>query len=1065
MFKPTANRRFTVSPTGLPDFSGFQQAANLFGTLAQEAYSVGTDARKRQFNKAILQAEADGKTAGVQYDENNNLIPLTNLDYIKAADQLAPAERDAVLNTYKKSAISTYAFAHGLDAKDAADKAFLQFSSDPDGIDTSMNAYMSSIQKLDNNIASAVMPKAMAHFKTARNKAVANQRLEQIKSQTQTNLNAFNANVQELGVLFSKIGPTPESGDEKTAGILSRIEEIEDENDQIFLNLQANDYSDADLEKLNSFKEGAVLTRTYQSHLERSMASHGSDVRLFREVGEIIESVRLSGNENIDPDKLATVLYATADRSRQLKNMEIAEAGKLRDSVYHDLYAKVNMLDVPLSEIINNPSSGWELLSGTQQTTIFGIDLESQEKDTISAYQDNLSTINSYERNNKSLEGIQAGNNAINAIREAYSNQEPGMSLKLLNEANDAYDKAVNDRIINGPESGQRLAADIVGMINDPNFTVSPDVLMANLDVFEERLALEKGSGFAANRASAVKKISDYAKKYDEYHNVQSALPSAVNALMAGAALTTTQQKAIKTLEPTTVQIGGEKFKVDPLNQNQQIADASLGSIMNYSMTYNYRLPEIAKNILNETSMSEQNANLYNQIIGELALTKAKKEGISVKEARLEIEISNELDQDSVMFMRSFARTASFSDALAAYNLAKGDNINRFLSEIDADLPSNLSQSEKATAHMQGVFDRVFAHARTPFEKFAMGGIMGNLSKERQKLLEEVAEASGFTIPQLRNAYLGNPEVLEIMKAHYFRVLKHNGKDGEIAQNDAFMEALKIMGTRFGFEETYDNGRLTIRLTERPAAAQLQAQVPKRFDLTTLQQIQDNLGILDRETKYVIDPLTGDKKKQLVVGDPVIRVNNSMLGVIWKNSWLARNPAWDNEEDLRAINEIGPKSYIALSPYSIAGSTVQFNANPSFGGDKTTYQVVVINNEGHHKVMEQAWTPSWEQTEAQTQYFNAVESMKTSRIKKLANVGGLFTPTLLQGIFENRMDAAGGYAFRNFMDTAQSIVFAAGSTLKDYDPDMFDIDANPLTQDEITDLISLAKTIKSLGLY
>ena len=60
-FKKTSGQRVFAQPTGIPNLSGFKQAAAAYDQLAQTAMSIGTDIRKREYNDAIRQAEIDGK--------------------------------------------------------------------------------------------------------------------------------------------------------------------------------------------------------------------------------------------------------------------------------------------------------------------------------------------------------------------------------------------------------------------------------------------------------------------------------------------------------------------------------------------------------------------------------------------------------------------------------------------------------------------------------------------------------------------------------------------------------------------------------------------------------------------------------------------------------------------------------------------------------------------------------------------------------------------------------------------------------------------------------------------
>ena len=79
----------------MPNFSGFKQAAASYNQIGELAYGIGLDDRKREFNQLIRQAEIDGKTAGVVYDEKGDLV-LTNFDYEKASQTFAESDQKQI---------------------------------------------------------------------------------------------------------------------------------------------------------------------------------------------------------------------------------------------------------------------------------------------------------------------------------------------------------------------------------------------------------------------------------------------------------------------------------------------------------------------------------------------------------------------------------------------------------------------------------------------------------------------------------------------------------------------------------------------------------------------------------------------------------------------------------------------------------------------------------------------------------------------------------------------------------------------------------------------------------
>ena len=64
VFKKTEGLSTRVRPNGMPDLSGYKAAAAQYDRISDMMYGLGADMRKADFNEAILQAEAAGRTAG-----------------------------------------------------------------------------------------------------------------------------------------------------------------------------------------------------------------------------------------------------------------------------------------------------------------------------------------------------------------------------------------------------------------------------------------------------------------------------------------------------------------------------------------------------------------------------------------------------------------------------------------------------------------------------------------------------------------------------------------------------------------------------------------------------------------------------------------------------------------------------------------------------------------------------------------------------------------------------------------------------------------------------------------
>ena len=247
-FQKGKGRQVFVKPVGMPDLSGFREVANQYNQLSQSAMSIGTDIRKREYNDAIRQAEIDGKTAGVTYDQENNLVPLTNLDYGKESSLYSSSEQRNVLDVYRKAAITSYVSAASNDIRIAASQAYSESPNDPDKIRGSLSGYMQGLQKLDSEIYQSLAPKAVAEFTIAENKALAQQQLESKEYNINQNLDAFKANAVKLGVhgVAGEVNPDflPAEGQELF------ITEINQEQEQIKEALRADGYTESQILEL-----------------------------------------------------------------------------------------------------------------------------------------------------------------------------------------------------------------------------------------------------------------------------------------------------------------------------------------------------------------------------------------------------------------------------------------------------------------------------------------------------------------------------------------------------------------------------------------------------------------------------------------------------------------------------------------------------------------------------------------------------------------------------------------------------------------------------------------------
>ena len=135
-FKKTA-KRVTVQPTGMPDLSGFSQAAaRAYDQVAQMTYKLGTSMRSAKLNNLLIEAEKAGLTAGSTYDQDGNIVPLTNLDLSSdiTSQVMSENERKALREAYKQGAIKTYSVSISNAAEAAATESYINNENNPSAI-------------------------------------------------------------------------------------------------------------------------------------------------------------------------------------------------------------------------------------------------------------------------------------------------------------------------------------------------------------------------------------------------------------------------------------------------------------------------------------------------------------------------------------------------------------------------------------------------------------------------------------------------------------------------------------------------------------------------------------------------------------------------------------------------------------------------------------------------------------------------------------------------------------------------------------------------------------------
>jgi len=322
-FQRTKGRSVYTQPTGMPDLSGFKRAAQMMGEVGKMTYNLGTELREQNLNSLILEAEAEGRTAGATYDADNNLVPLTNLNVSSAIEKRAigEKEKETLKQYYRKAAMQTYMSSVQNDAEKFAKGLLAEFPNDPDKIRGGLAGYLEGFGD-DEEILSYIKPIVVSEFVSVESTANAQQILDQRKATETQNLQAINGDVSKLSVLINK-GPAPE--DEGSVGQNKMISELLQSIEGKFEALQTIGYDDNKIQGLRDTIDATLTQRAMESHISKFYeANDYSEVKTLEEIQRISQTIPLS---ELDGDKSvrSEVEVAMSNQLTKLKEIRTAQ--------------------------------------------------------------------------------------------------------------------------------------------------------------------------------------------------------------------------------------------------------------------------------------------------------------------------------------------------------------------------------------------------------------------------------------------------------------------------------------------------------------------------------------------------------------------------------------------------------------------------------------------------------------------------------------------------------------------------------------------------------------------
>lgn len=998
-FKKTGGRKAYVSPSGMPDLSGFKNSAKAFEGLADLAYGIGLDERKREYNDLIRQAEIDGKTSAVVYDDKGDLVPLTNLDYAKASEAFADADQRSILSAYRKAAITTYVSAATTDADTAASEALANNSNNPDGIRASLKGHLAGIESLDPEIYASLAPKATAKFAVAENKALAQQQLETKQNAIATNMKAFNDNATNIAIISAK-GPQ-ESG--LTKEVLERnVNELLDEQEGIFDALRANEVPEYKIEQLKDLQATVIATKVSVAQIERTFRSpDGGEEAAYRMINTMRTELEL--DPDVDASQVVQALSSSLSNLIAIDNAASQAQKEMLTGVYNDLYKQIVVDGYNILDSFGNPESQIHELDGTQQGSLMTVGRSSnaQRASIIRAghdasYANNLAIIKNPEVSSPSE--VKRAMSEINLLR-GMGHIQPKEYIEAkaeFNKISGFFDKG------DVQMAGSRLQVELgpnSSFTNAPEYYQS-EMVMSNLE------ANGVIGEYYKTRKEYLNEIEVYATKYDARKTEIRLANKAEEKLKKNLVPSQAEMSALIKAKDfgKIIMPNGSVEDINLLSDDEQIFELSVNKVSAFALTTKGLLHPEAKPIFEAANRTPENADRAMRIMGQTmsAIRVANPKKSSKQQESI---FYQNFDADTVAFLR-IADRIGIDAAIAGSTYEKAaQNRDRNYSTI---LSKRYGDSE------DDFFDKTVAEALVKDEFFQF--IKPMISDEDNQMLIEMANNAG--VSDIEEAFFSDQYIRKGVKDLFIGKLLDQPLYEPKA---ALLDSLREIGTRIGPQVNPDTGDL--EFVRSPILASAQATVPGL-------RMED--GSVQYDLRITMENIDNDIKNTYLRGSnivsPELQEQMAMVGT-----------------DQKVEGREKP--------------TLHYVANENYGGDQT-YSVILKDGYGKPNLINESYSYDFKRTEAYgdnfaaSSYTEALTQLNTDRAKQFWSAYGAMDPALLQSTFDRLEKNRNDRSINGLVTAYNKVSSLLGGTAMSIDP---------LNEQEVDDFFYMIERITSLG--
>ena len=937
-YRKTPGRSNLVQPNGMPNFNGFKQAAAAYNQIGELAYGIGLDDRKREFNQLIRQAEIDGKTAGVAYDENGDLVPLTNFDYAKASETLAESDQKQILATYRKAAVQTYVNAAANDINDAASKALIDNPNDPAAIRSSAQGYLQGLGDLDEEIYTALAPKVASAFTRVENQALAQQRSDEIEYAVSQGTSAFNQNAIELGVLYAKSQGV--SNIAQGQALDDRANEILAEQDDIIETLKANEVSQTIIDQMLDTQATVIASKTAQAGVERAYYSGGA-AEAYRTIKQVVAEAEL--NPDVDSSTLRTVMHESVRMLSAIKAAETQAQKEVLSGIYGDLYRRVVVEGLDIVSEMANPESPIHDLESTQQATLFQVgtasiqSLNEQQAKGYKAQYDNYFSV--FENPTQTTP-----EQAMDAMREIKLLH--GMNLlgptgdKLLLEAKTKF----NEALVSYQGDDIERQGSLVSMRLNPNltdFSMSPADYLNEMYIsgLESKNIIGKG-GYWSDREAFITDVGTYAGAYQKRLDLTK---------LAGLA----EAKAANSIPPTQQEINAlaevrgfnmNDISAGLLSEDEDVFMQNVNNVAGFAVQTRGLLHPAASFLLENASNNIGNADRAMRLMGQTVSAIREARGIDNEQA--ENIFFNNLSEESVAFLRI---ASDISPELAVDAFAADRNLNRNATSIVANTKYSTLPEDQA---LEDFFMDTYKESLVG--RSILDIMQSYITDEDNQMLNQIASRGGVT--NVKGMILSDPHIKQGMKSLFLgKMLKYPQYDPVKAMRDTIRE----IGTRVGAQQNAYTGEL--EFVTNPILPRAQA---------TTGNAGVTLGMND-------------------INQDIKDIFSSTPGLIAPNIL----------EQLMRVDEAPRVSDIGF-PDKYMDTALHYVPNEVYGGTQT-YKVILRTSYGQAIPLLDNYSFDFKRTQGYESFLSAVDTLKSDRLKNFWSAYGAMDQSLLQSGFDS----------------------------------------------------------------